>query len=217
MEGTLENRDSLNLMDSKEMKRIIKKGEKLIWSGNLTKINKLKKRQVRRFVLTNEQFCNIGDTKFKDKFISMFTGSKAKRTVALVCIECITYSETSNEWVLHIPKEYDYRLSSASIRNEFIYYLLRLRESKTPVKMKFFFKEDLELSAYCKNEHEQFRPKRMSKMPTTEPVEMSADDFQAWVDKKTQQKKEVIEQTETLISRIENVTVTEDDFEPIKV
>ena len=125
----IRKKDTLNMCNSKDVGKILQKNEQLIWSGELFKINKRKRRQVRRFVLTNTRLFNLGDDKFADSFVAFFKGNKAKRTVWLKDIQFLTYSTTSNEFVLHIPKDYDYRLSSASLRNEFIYYLLCLREN----------------------------------------------------------------------------------------
>lgn len=72
---------------------------------------------MRRFILTTRRFINLGDDKFMDNLMSLF-GSKMKRAVDLESITAITYSEYSNEFILHIPTEYDYRLrASEQYRN----------------------------------------------------------------------------------------------------
>lgn len=79
----------------------------------MTKINKREKSQVRRFVLTSLRFINLGDDKFMDNLLGFFSGNKVKRAIAIKDITHITYSEYSNEFVLHVPTQYDYRLRLA--------------------------------------------------------------------------------------------------------
>ena len=43
-----------------------------------------------------------------------------KRKIPIDLIEAISLSTESNEFVLHIPKEYDYRYSQSSMRNHII-------------------------------------------------------------------------------------------------
>lgn len=58
--------------------------------------------------------------------MSLFKGSKIKREVDIRKITHVTYSENSNQFVLHVPSEYDYRLRTLD-RDEFILYLIWLR------------------------------------------------------------------------------------------
>ena len=88
--------------------------ENIIWSGELTKINKRKKSQIRRFILTNKRFINLGDEKLFDSIMSFFSGNIFKRTIGITEITCITYSDISTEFILHVPSEYDYRLRSSN-------------------------------------------------------------------------------------------------------
>lgn len=62
--------------------------------------------------MTNKRFINLGDEKLFDSIVSFFSGNSFKRAIELNEITCITYSEVSNEFILHVPKEYDYRLRS---------------------------------------------------------------------------------------------------------
>lgn len=47
--------------------------------------------------------------------MSFFSGNSFKRAIDLSEISFITYSEVSNEFILHVPKEYDYRLRSPNV------------------------------------------------------------------------------------------------------
>lgn len=119
---SLAPKDSLKLNENKGLLKALEKGgnvafisENIVWSGELTKINKRKKSQVRRFALTNKRFINLGDEKLFDSIVSFFSGNTFKRTITISEINYITYSETSSEFILHVPKEYDYRLRSHNV------------------------------------------------------------------------------------------------------
>lgn len=84
--------------------------------------------------------------------MSFFSGNSFKRAIDLAEISYITYSEVSNEFILHVPKEYDYRLRSHNCRDEFIYYLVKLREGAVSTPMKFWLKMEIELAKWTKTE-----------------------------------------------------------------
>ena len=62
----IRRKDTLGIVKDKSVEKLLKNGEVIIWSGELIKINKRKRRQTRRFVLTNKRFFNLGDEKFLD-------------------------------------------------------------------------------------------------------------------------------------------------------
>jgi hypothetical protein len=115
--------DTLNIMNSQEIIKMLHDGgipkkknppnpnplERLIWSGEISKINRRKSRQTRRFLLTNKRFFNLGTKTIVENILAFFKGSIEKRCIKILDIEYITYSIFSNEWVIHVPKEYDYR------------------------------------------------------------------------------------------------------------
>lgn len=47
-----------------------------------------------------------------------------KRKINIAKIAGITYSQSSDEFVLHVPEEYDYRYSSDNRRDIIIYLIL---------------------------------------------------------------------------------------------
>lgn len=94
----------------------------------MTKINKRKRSQRRKFSLTNVRFINFGDKKLKDVVIGFFAGSKVKRSIDIDKITHVTYSETSNEFIVHVPAEYDYRLTTLD-KDSFILFLIMIREN----------------------------------------------------------------------------------------
>lgn len=56
--------DTLNILKNPKLIELLSDGETLIWSGEMYKINKYRKRQKRRFFMTNRRFFNVGDESF---------------------------------------------------------------------------------------------------------------------------------------------------------
>eukprot|EP01084_Bolivina_argentea_P159054 277029_1 len=80
---------------------------------NILKINKKNKKQQRMFVLSNKAIYNIKTNK---------KTSVIQRRIDLTNIASITLSETSTEFTINIPSEYDYRYDAMtnSSKNEII-------------------------------------------------------------------------------------------------
>jgi len=184
--------------------------EIILWSGFITKINKRKRSQRRKFCLTNMRFINFGDKKLKDVVIGFFAGSMVKRQIDVIKITHLTYSETSNEFVLHVPSEYDYRLTTLD-KDSFIYFLLMIRENLGQPPLKLWFKPEINLGIFCTTEG-----MKEKKYPTQDPREMTAEAFRAYIDAKKLRIKSIAENTETLISR-DGKKITENDFEVLRM
>jgi hypothetical protein len=133
METQLPPRDKLGVRKDTGLCNLLDKGEQIFWSQNMFKINVRRRHQERRFILTATRFLNVGDTKFGDKFTSFFKGSELKRAILLKDITAITVSDISNQFILHCPKDYDYAIYIPEERNDFLWYLITLREKLTGV------------------------------------------------------------------------------------
>jgi hypothetical protein len=128
MEIQLPPRDKLDVRKDTGLCNLLNKGEHIFWSQNMFKINIRRRHQERRFILTATRFLNVGDTNFGDKLTSFFKGSELKRAIPLKDITAITVSEPSNQFILHCPKDYDYAIYIPEERNDFLWYLITLRE-----------------------------------------------------------------------------------------
>lgn len=89
-----------------------------------------------------------------------------KRSINIYEVTGITYSLISNSFVLHIPREYDYYLCSEK-RDEFILYILKIRQKLNFPPVDFYFIEDIELRSYTKTDEEVDM-----KYPNVTPVKM---------------------------------------------
>jgi len=101
--------DSLNLSTNKNVKKMLAKlgenwphEERVVLSQLLIKINKRNREQQRVLMLTDKAVYNLMPRDY----------SKCKRRIRLEAIAAITLSATNNEFVLHVPEEYDYRYKS---------------------------------------------------------------------------------------------------------
>lgn len=181
-----------------------------MWTGFMTKINKRMKTQVRKFTLTNQRFINFGDNKLKAKVMSLFKGSKIKREVDIKKITHITYSENSNQFVLHVPSEYDYRLRTLD-RDEFILYLIGMRQKLKQEPVKMWIRPEISLEQFTKTED-----MKTNVFPSSQCNEYTAQKFRDYLNKKDFQMMQNAKNTETLISR-DGKKLTENDFEVIRM
>ena len=77
--------------------------ETVVFSDFVVKINRKEKEQTRVILLTNKAVYNLLPSAY----------GKCKRRIAIESIASITASSISDEFVLHVPEEYDYRFKSA--------------------------------------------------------------------------------------------------------
>ena len=82
-------------------------------------------------------------------------------------VEAVTYSKISNNFVFHIPKEYDYYLCTPD-KDEILEYLLKIHKENGNENLKFFLVEDIDLFKYTKKEGE-----KDNHFPDVTPVEMN--------------------------------------------
>ena len=77
--------------------------EQIVFSDLVTKINRREKEQTRAMLITTKAVYNLMPNNY----------SKCKRRIPITLLSSITVSQQSDEFVLHIPDEYDYRFKSA--------------------------------------------------------------------------------------------------------
>lgn len=151
--------DTLDIQSDAEFKKELRLGEKIYWSGELIKINDKNNAQIRMFVVTDQRLINYGNKDFGNKLKAFFKGTNLKRSIELNSCEYISYSLFTNEWILHILKEYDFRLSSKNGRNVFLYYFLWCREKSNNFRkenaIKFYMNCDKDLAHYVRTKDQK--------------------------------------------------------------
>lgn len=99
------NPDSLDLKNNAGLPKMITKqggspDEKVLLSVKVTKFSRKDKAQLRGFLVTDNALYTLSADDF----------TKGKRRVPIEKIQSITASASSEEFVLHIPDEYNYAL-----------------------------------------------------------------------------------------------------------
>ena len=207
MESKIVAKDKLNFICDKMYKDVVPKDEQLIWSGDALKINKKGKRQTRNFVMTNKGVYNIGRS--GNFLVNMFK-KKLKRAMKIENIKAVTYSNISNHFVIHLPNEYDYYMSTPD-KDEFIDYILQAQELLKCEPLKLFLVDDVDLLKYAKKEGE-----KQDKWPDVPPQEMNVDNFRKMVDLRKKELDNNIKNTEIIISS-DGEKINEGSFDILKM
>lgn len=98
------NGDHLQLSSNiKVQKMLSKTNEKVIFSDLIVKINRKGKEQHRTIMITNKAVYNLVPNSY----------GSCKRRVELSKIISVTVSSVTDEFVIHVPEEYDYRYKSS--------------------------------------------------------------------------------------------------------
>ncbi len=189
----LEIKDKLNFICDKQYKKVMEKDERLYWSGESLKINKKKRIQKRFFIITNKRVINLGR---RGNFLKKLFQKNIKRALPIAEIKAVTYSMLSNNFIIHLPKEYDYYFCSPD-KDEIIEYILHIQQQELQCeKMKFFMLEDIELFPFMKTDKDKH-----NKWPKSDAEEMSLSDFQVYVGKKEAKIEEDVKNTEVLLTQ----------------
>lgn len=115
--------------------------EKVLLSTLLNKYNHVNKRQTRVLVITNMNVYNITPgKKITNFFAKMMSSLRMKRKIPLSKIFGATVNRFGNEFIIHIPDEYDYRFSSDDFRDKIIETLCEAFCGFNKRKMAFFYK-----------------------------------------------------------------------------
>lgn len=198
--------DKLNFIQNSLYPSIIKKDDILLWSGEAFKINYRSNRQNRDFLITKKQVYNIG--KKGNFFIDMFTKT-VKRSFSIESIKAITYSTISNNFIMHIPSEYDYYLCTTD-KDDFIKCILYNLSEQTSNRLKFFMVDDIDLFKFTRYEGQ-----RLQRLPQVTPNNFDYSSFMQFKKHKTQELIKSIETTEVILSR-DGANINENSFEILK-
>ena len=151
--------DHLNCARDKEIIKIIKK-EKLLLSINVIKINRREDQQERTLLITDEAIYNL-----KKKTM--------KRRMELKIILGLTYSSTSDEFVLHCKteKEYDYHYRSNQ-RRSIIEILGRIIYELFSIKLPVALVNESELNKYVTQKNDKKLNPLFNKMDSKREVDI---------------------------------------------
>ena len=202
----LEVKDKLNFICDKHFQQVLRKDESLLWSSDILKINKYGKRQNRDFLITSERIINVGK---RGNFLSNLFSRLIKRAFEIGKIKAVTYSAISNNFVLHMPEEYDYYLCTPD-KDDMLKYILSIQKEKGLEPLKFFMVEDIDLMKYSKTDKEKH-----DKWPKEVPAQMDYDGFLQHMSQKKQELENNIKNTEIIISS-DGQKVNENSFDILR-
>lgn len=195
--------DKVNFICDKHYQKVMGKDENLFWSGESFKINKRGKRQNRVFLLTNKRVINVGK---RGNIITNIFSRLIRRQFKIQDIEAVTFSKISNNFVLHVPKEYDYYMCTPD-KDEIIEFILKIQEENGEEMLKMYFVEDIDLMKYTKIEG-----MKENRFPEGTASDMNWEKFQKYLKNAKKELENNINNTETIISPDGN-KVNESSFE----
>jgi serum/glucocorticoid-regulated kinase 2 len=202
----IEVKDRLNFICDKNFQSIIPQDESLLWSGDCLKINLKGKRQARDFIITDNKVYNLGK---KSNFIFSIFSKPVKRCFKIEDIKAITYSNISNNFIMHIPNEYDYYLCTPD-KDEFIRYLLYVQRRKKLDPLKFYMVEDIDLF-----KHNRYEGQTQEKFPPVTPQRFDMPNFVSLLKQKQKELEDNINKTEVIVSE-DGAMINENSFEILK-
>jgi len=174
--------DNLKVLENTKIKEIFSPTESLLYSGEMLKINKKKHKQKRKIIITTENIYNIKDDNFfLSALSSMGLTSLVKRKIALTKISAIVYARLGNEFVIHVPDEFDYRIVDRH-KDRLIEYILYALCTQGREELLFYFNGDVELHKYTT--HNSHKKKGISRQPQGETINMNLDSFRDFVNEK---------------------------------
>jgi serum/glucocorticoid-regulated kinase 2 len=203
---SIEIKDKLNFICDKQFQSVIGKEDSLLWSGDVLKINNKGKRQMRSFIVTNHRIINIGK---KGNFLGSLLSKKIKRSFNVSSITAITSSNNSNDFILHVPSEYDYYVCTAD-KDEFIQYLLLIQSQLELGPINIYHVEDIDLFKFTRYEGQ-----KGEKFPPVAPVKTNAEAFANYLKVKNQELENNIKNTEVIISG-DGSKINQNSFEILK-
>jgi len=180
--------------------------ERVLFSDFVSKINRKDKTQQRVLLITDKALYNIMPTAY----------SKCKRRIAIENLHAITASSLSNEFVIHIPEEYDYRYKSLKqkeicqiLQNCFSGYMAS--QNKKGIKLNLTMVASIDLKSYALTKAKarmQTREDILKRKKALAAERHLSDQEEGHLDSKN-------DKIEALIASSEKVTL--EDFQLLKV
>lgn len=208
--------DNLGVLNNPKLKDMFSPTETLLYSGELLKINKKKLKQKRKIIITTENLYNMRDDNiFLSALSNMGLTSLIKRQIPITKITAIVYARLGNEFVIHVPDEFDYRIIDRH-KDKLIEYILYALKQQEVEELQFYFNSEVELHKYTT--HNSHKKKGIQKNPQGETKMMTLDDFRDFVNEKLRLIRQDEDNTEMLINFLNNYNkITIADFNLQKI
>lgn len=192
--------DMLELRGNRDVNKMLAKNgnssETILFSADVVKFNKRHKAQPRVVMVTDRAVYNL-----KPK------GYSCQRRVDIANITSLTVSSTSDEFVVHVPDEYDYRLASA-YKDDFVEVLRKAHNVRTGSKMKvqYVVDDNLDVVVVTKEQRKNMTRESVIKRKRELAAESQSSDHE---------EHKIMGSVETLIGNGEKLSI--DSFVLLKV
>jgi len=184
MEAQIATSETLDLLGFKTTKVLTSQfvdGEQVLLSCEVNKHNKRSVMQKRSLAITNKYIYNVDFKNTTAQLFSFLISSLAiKRKIAIESIEAITISSyyLSDQFILHIPKEYDIRFSGVGKKRENILKIIcKEYREVTGKKMTFFISDKPDLQEFQTTDTDAAA--NICRMPKGNSILLSEEDFEA--------------------------------------
>jgi len=165
--------DELHFESDQQIKECFEQHEVILMSCSLSKYNKRQRCQERAMLITSKAIYNVNRFEFLAHMISFFKSSYAiRRRINIEKVAAITVSELSDEFVIHVKDEYDYRYSSPQ-RDKILEVFLKSYEMNVEKPLNFFYTEKLNLHEFVTTEDDM--RSGIIRMPTENPIYRDLD------------------------------------------
>lgn len=200
--------DNLGVSKNKRIQGLFSPGEELQFADCLTKINKREQYQERNIVITNKNLYNIKEDNFFKKLL-LRKESLIQRKVPLEKIKAVCYAELGNEFVLDIPDEFDYRITTP-LKDNFLNWLQVGLKNCGVQEIPFYFKDEIELTNYTTHRSEKERG--ILHPINGESQMMDEHKFKMYLEKKGYEEELTEEQTEMIVETDQKITINHFEF-----
>eukprot|EP00455_Lapot_gusevi_P042692 TRINITY_DN509_c0_g1_i2.p1 TRINITY_DN509_c0_g1~~TRINITY_DN509_c0_g1_i2.p1 ORF type:complete len:541 (+),score=170.49 TRINITY_DN509_c0_g1_i2:57-1679(+) len=197
--------DYLNLANNRDVERMLQrngqrvpKPEDVVLSCDVTKINRKDKEQLRTLLITDAALYNLMPRDY----------GTMKRRIAIEVVESISISALSDEFVVHVPQEYDYRFKSPK-KEEIADTISAQHRKKTGKKLRMVHINEEELKEITVT-------KAVTSMQDREEILRKRNALAAEEHESDKEDEESSNKSDPLADH-EGERVTKDDFEFMKV
>jgi len=158
--------DELNIRENQEIRNFFEADEKILYSGMLKKINKHGNSQERILVITSKALYNIAPNDNPLTKIAFWLAPQTaiRRKIQIIKVSAITITtyHLSDEFVIHVNEEYDYRYNGIGKREKILKMLCYAFFKSGGKAMPLFIKNDISLAKYTTTDDDakQGRDKR---------------------------------------------------------
>lgn len=194
--------DKLKCKENKKLKEYLSGTEEILFSNEVIKVNKNRRRQKREILLTSENFYNLSN----NILTKIFSGNTIKRKIPLNLIGGIVYARMGNEFIIRVPDQFDYRIVSSDKDLIIEQLLYAIKKSFGIESLPFHFTDEVELYEFCT--HRSEKKKGIIRTPVGKSRNYSLEAFRDFL----REKYKINNETEVVVGSKKKVTLNDFDL-----